>query len=200
MKNLFWNRTHDLSVWSTELKLKLNYERLSVGQPVGVHEQLLFPVWQLRGSWCWASSQTRGSVYNLLVKLLLGFARAVTLGSEYRRTRDHVLLSHWKLSQPVSRSQSYFTTFGQSVSQALWGPWLDFTFSCRKIALLFVLGHPLWREHRSVIWSTICQCSELGRTHNHTLLSHVRLLGSLPVASYDSQGLRCKYSYPSPHG
>jgi hypothetical protein len=32
------------------------------------------------------------------------------------------------------------------------------------------------------------------RTHNLTLLSHLRLLGSLPVASYDSQGLGWKYS------
>jgi hypothetical protein len=31
-------------------------------------------------------------------------------------------------------------------------------------------------------------------------LSHLRLLGSLSVASYDLQGLRWKYSYPPPHG
>jgi hypothetical protein len=30
-------------------------------------------------------------------------------------------------------------------------------------------------------------------------LSHLRLLGSLYVASYDSQGLRWKSSYPPPH-
>jgi hypothetical protein len=50
------------------------------------------------------------------------------------------------------------------------------------------------------MYSAICQCSESRRTHNHTLLSHLRLLGSLPVASYDSQGLRWKYSCPPPHG
>jgi hypothetical protein len=62
----------------------------------------------------------------------------------------------------------------------LWGPWSDFTFSfCRKIALLLVLGRPLWREDGSVICSTICQWSELRRTHNHTLLSHLRLMGSI---------------------
>jgi hypothetical protein len=48
--------------------------------------------------------------------------------------------------------------------------------------------------------STNCQWSESQRTHNHTLLSYLRLLGSLSVASYDSQGLRWKYSYPPPHG
>jgi hypothetical protein len=31
-------------------------------------------------------------------------------------------------------------------------------------------------------------------------LSHLILLGSLSVASYDSQGLRWKYSYPPAHG
>jgi hypothetical protein len=36
-------------------------------------------------------------------------------------------------------------------------------------------------------------------TNNHTLPSHLRLC-SLFVASYDSQGLRWKYSNPPPHG
>jgi hypothetical protein len=60
---------------------------------------------------------------------------------------------------------------------------LLFPFSCRKIALLFVLGHPLWREDGSVICSAISQWSESRRTRNHTLLSHLRLLVSLSVAS-----------------
>jgi hypothetical protein len=77
---------------------------------------------------------------------------------------------------------------------------LLFPFFRRKIALLFVLGRPLWREDGSVICSTICEWSELRRTHNHTLLSHPRLLGSLSIASYDSQGLWRKYSYPPPRG
>jgi hypothetical protein len=41
-------------------------------------------------------SLTRGWVCNLLVQLLLGLARAVTLGSKFRRTHDHILLSHLK--------------------------------------------------------------------------------------------------------
>jgi hypothetical protein len=67
---------------------------------------------------------------------------------------------------------------------------LLFPFFCLKIALLFVLGHPLWREDGSVIYSAKCQWSESPRTRNHTLLSHLRLLGSLSVTSYDSRGLR----------
>jgi hypothetical protein len=54
--------------------------------------------------------------------------------------------------------------------------------------------YSLWREDGSVVCSAICQWSESRRTHNHTLLSHLRLLGSLSVASYDSQGWRWKYS------
>jgi hypothetical protein len=77
---------------------------------------------------------------------------------------------------------------------------LPFPFFCRKIALLFVLRHPLAREDGSVVCSAICQWSESRRTHNHTVMTHLRLLGARSVASYDSQGLRWEYSYPSPHG
>jgi hypothetical protein len=69
----------------------------------------------------------------------------------------------------------------------------------RLAAITVQVFYPLWREDGSVICSAICQWSESRRTHNHTLLSHLRLLGSLSVASYDSQGLRLKYSYPPPH-
>jgi hypothetical protein len=46
-----------------------------------------------------APSLTRGWVCNLLVQLLLGLARAVTLGSKSRRTHDHILQSHLRLPQ-----------------------------------------------------------------------------------------------------
>jgi hypothetical protein len=55
------------------------------------------------------------------------------------------------------------------------------------------LGRPPWGEDGPVMCSEICQWSESLRTDNHTLLSHLRLLGSLSVASYDSQGIRWKY-------
>jgi hypothetical protein len=97
-------------------------------------------------------------------------------------------------------------TVSQSVSMSwcrapLWGPWPDFIFYFLLLenCFLFVLGHPLWREGGYVICSAMCQWSESRWTHNHTLLSHLRLLGSLSVASYDLQGLRWKYSYPPPH-
>jgi hypothetical protein len=71
---------------------------------------------------------------------------------------------------------------------------LPFPFVFGKIALFFVLEHPLWREDWSVICSAICRRSESRRTRNHTLLSHLRLLGSLPL------GLWWKYCYPPPRG
>jgi hypothetical protein len=43
---------------------------------------------------------TKGRVCNLLVQLLLGLARAVTLESKSRRTHGHILLSHLILPQP----------------------------------------------------------------------------------------------------
>jgi hypothetical protein len=48
--------------------------------------------------------------------------------------------------------------------------------------------------------SAVCGWRESRRTHTHALLSHLRLLGSIPVVSYDSQGLRWKYSNPPPRG
>jgi hypothetical protein len=47
-----------------------------------------------------ALSLTRGRVCNLLVQLLLGIARAVTLRSKSRRTHDYILLSYLRLPQP----------------------------------------------------------------------------------------------------
>jgi hypothetical protein len=63
------------------------------------------------------------------------------------------------------------------------------------------VGRPLWREDGYVsrtIASGNCQSSHC-RTHGHTLPSHLRMC-SLSVASYDSQGLRWRYSNPPPHG
>jgi hypothetical protein len=57
--------------------------------------RFLFSAWRLRVSCCETPYLTRGCVCNLLVQLLLGLARAVTLGSESRGTQDHILLSQF---------------------------------------------------------------------------------------------------------
>jgi hypothetical protein len=62
------------------------------------------------------------------------------------------------------------------VSGPLWGPWSDFNFLC--LATTFFLLHvgcPLWREDGSVICSAITHWLESHKTHNHRLMSHLRL-------------------------
>jgi hypothetical protein len=94
-----------------KLKLKLIYDRQSVSQFVLVSGDhlgsvtnfsfsLKFPLRQLRLCNFVAPSLTRGRVCKLLVQLLLGLARAVTLRSNSRRTHSHILLSHLRLPQP----------------------------------------------------------------------------------------------------
>jgi hypothetical protein len=62
--------------------------------------RFLFSVWHLRVSWRGAPSLARRRVCNLLVRLLLGLARAVTIVSKPLRTDDHILLSTLRLIQP----------------------------------------------------------------------------------------------------
>jgi hypothetical protein len=77
---------------------------LGVRHPSGTRDQFSFLLEisfrQLRICYFVAPSLTRGRVCNLLVQLLLGLARAVTLGSKFRRTHGHILLSHLSLPQP----------------------------------------------------------------------------------------------------
>jgi hypothetical protein len=93
---------------SFEVEVKL---RLTVSQPVcpgirrpsGTRDQFFFLLEisfrQLRLCYFVAPSLTRGWACNLLVRLLLGLARAVTLGSKSRRTHGHILPSHLRLRQ-----------------------------------------------------------------------------------------------------
>jgi hypothetical protein len=77
---------------------------LGVRHPSGTRDQFFFLLeisfTQLRVCNFVAPSLTRGRVCNLLVQLLLGLARAVTLGSKYHRTQGRILLSHgWAFLQ-----------------------------------------------------------------------------------------------------
>jgi hypothetical protein len=75
---------------------------LGVRRPSGTHDQFYFLLEiffrQLR--FCNFNFLTRERVCNLLVQLLLGLARAVTLGSKSRRTHGHILQSHLRLPEP----------------------------------------------------------------------------------------------------
>jgi hypothetical protein len=60
------------------------------------------------------------------------------------------------------------------VSGPLWGLWLDFNFLYLTMTFLHV-GRRFWRQVGPVIRSAITYCLESRRTHNHILLSHLRL-------------------------
>jgi hypothetical protein len=71
---------------------------LGVRHTSGTRDHLFLPVFcyyfrQLRVCWCGAPSLTRGQVCSF--QLLLSFASRVSLGSESRGIRNHVLFSHW---------------------------------------------------------------------------------------------------------
>jgi hypothetical protein len=129
---------------------------------------------------------------------------AITYRSESRKTHNHMLLSHLRPIQPgrrgpsmytpqeqggpfksqsqsQSQSQRYFTTDGQSISMS----WCRAPFGTDDqilvtylIITFFLLhvGRPLWREDGFVIYSAITYRSESRRTHNHMLLSNLRII------------------------
>jgi hypothetical protein len=65
---------------------------LGIKHPSGAYDQIFIIAWQLRVCWFGAPSLTSGRICRL--QLLLALASAVTFGSESRRTRGHILLSH----------------------------------------------------------------------------------------------------------
>jgi hypothetical protein len=97
--------------WASYIEVEVNLRSTDsrpvcpdVRRPSGTSDQFFFfleiPFGHLRVCYFVAPSLTRGRVCNLLVQLILGLARAVTLGSKSRRTHDHILLSHLRLPQP----------------------------------------------------------------------------------------------------
>jgi hypothetical protein len=74
-----------------------------------------------------------------------------------------------------------------------------FPLFCRTIALLFVLGLPLWREDGSVVCSAICQWSESQRTHNRRskLLYNWRSASQYVLVSSTLVGLATWYYFLS---
>jgi hypothetical protein len=103
VNNMCASYTHVICQYGIiDYKFKLYFDRRSVGQfvlvsgpPLGHTTRFL-----LLSSCCEAPSLTRGWVCNLLVQLLLGLARAITLGSKSRRTDGHILVSHLRLPRP----------------------------------------------------------------------------------------------------
>jgi hypothetical protein len=94
------------------------------------------------------------------------------------------------------------STSASGYRASLWDPWPDFYLalltSSDNYFFLFSKAPSLMRKR---VCSLQCNHSLVRAVtpSNRTLPSHLRLC-SLFVASYDSQGLRWKYSNPPPHG
>jgi hypothetical protein len=76
---------------------------LNVGLRSVAHAQMFSSFWQLQVFCCGAPFLTRGLVCNLLVQLLLGLARAVTLGSKSHRTQTIFCCLIW--DSPILEGQ-----------------------------------------------------------------------------------------------
>jgi hypothetical protein len=139
---------------------------LDIKHSSGAQNKIFITVRQLGVCWCGAPSLTRRRVCRL--QLLLVLASAVILGSGYRGTRDHILLSQIRdfpfrrllrvagLRWKYSTNQVKVTlrlTVGQSVSKswcrALSGAHGQILITLWQLRSCFV-GRPLWREDGSV--------------------------------------------------
>jgi hypothetical protein len=104
--------------------------RPTIRRPSGTRDQFFFlheiSFRQLRLCYFVAPFLTRGRVCNLLVQLLLGLARAVTLGSKSHRTHGHILLSHVRLPPSWRARFSYLYPRGTGWPSYTPGHWVPF--------------------------------------------------------------------------
>jgi hypothetical protein len=126
---------------------------LGVGLPSGAHDLIFFCL-TIAGFLLWVPSLTRGWVCNLLVQLLLGLARAITLGSSPTELRP---LSHLRLPQPgsifkVKVMLRLMVSQYVLVSSPLWNLWPDIIF-CLKVAVLSLWGTLSDKMEASWSWS-----------------------------------------------
>jgi hypothetical protein len=109
-----------LSCNEVEVKFRLTVSRpvcLGVGLPPGTQDKTFLFCLTTMGFLMLGICSDKRMGFNLLVQLLLGPSRAVTLGFKSHRTHNHILLSHLRLS-PTWRARSlYFYPPGTG-----WGP------------------------------------------------------------------------------
>jgi hypothetical protein len=105
-----------------------------VRRPSGTRDQFFFlsefSFRQLRLCYFVAPSLTRGRVCNLLVQLLLGLARALTLGSKFRRTHVHILLSHLRLPQPGGPGPVFISPWNRVAQLYPWALDMSYCNGC----------------------------------------------------------------------
>jgi hypothetical protein len=93
----FTNSSLTNSLLSLSLMLRSTVSRpvcIEIKHPSGAYDQIFITVRQLRVCWFGAPSLMRGRVCRL--QSLLVLVSAVIFGSESRRTRGHILLSHFR--------------------------------------------------------------------------------------------------------
>jgi hypothetical protein len=129
-------------------------ERQLVGQSVLVSVSLLelmskpfflffcFLAWHLQASWCGSPSLKRAGVRNLLIHLLLGLVRAVTLEWKSRRTYNRILRSHLRLRQPGGPGDRIYIPQEQGAPVILQGTEIPFRCLLRLAGLQWRYSNP----------------------------------------------------------
>jgi hypothetical protein len=148
---------------------------LGMKHPSGAYDQIFITVWHLRVCWCGALCLTRGRFCRLQV--LLTLASAVILGSEFRGTRDNILLSQIRY---LYQSQSYIATDGQSISKS-WcrAPSGAHDSYSLTVSVLFFGSPSLTRGRACLLYmllglaSVVFLGSESLWTRHHILLSQI---------------------------
>jgi hypothetical protein len=112
--------------------------------PSGAYDRISITIRQLLVCWCLAPSLTRGRVCRL--QLLLALASAVSFGSEFGGTRDHIYSLKFDTSPFVASydSQAYG---GGTRPRLFWAPWL-----------LSSSYNPFARTKKKTPFPTVCYC------------------------------------------
>jgi hypothetical protein len=125
--------------------------------------RFLLSHWRLRVSWYGAPYLTKWQVCKLLVQLLFGLASAVTLGSKFRRTHFHILLSHLRFPQPGGQGSRIYIPQEQGAPVIPTGT--GFTF-CRLLGL--ASKSKSHYDRQSVGQSVLVSGAHLGPATNFT--------------------------------
>jgi hypothetical protein len=139
------------SGWGQSVSLGVRHAHISDPWPVFI------TVAHLLMSWCVAPSPTRGRVCNLLVRLLLGLARAVTPGPSPAQLMN-IFYSHSRLPQPGARGRRTCiprnsVALGESLWKPPYLPWSTHTELSQKSSHLEPLS--MDRQKKELICSYI---------------------------------------------